>query len=142
MTKDIEDLNTKWDTKVLGKTKAYEKDKRFLGTEKEWRKTFHQTPSPLTTTANDANKNLESTNSQCLNSLSKNWQNTKKLGSPTNKTSREKIQPNIINLSKRHFTKFQISLLTKEPKFCPTAKGNVFDIKSDTKKITRKLKLR
>ena len=32
--------------------------------------------------------------------------------------------------------------LTKEPKFCPTTKGNVLDIKSDTKKFTRKLKLR
>ena len=54
----------------------------------------------------------------------------------------EKIQPKIINLSKRHLTKFQISLLTKGPKFCPTTKGNVFDIKSDTKGFTRKLKLR
>ena len=35
-----------------------------------------------------------------------------------------------------------ISLLTKGPKFCPTTKGNVFDIKSDTKEFTRKLNLR
>ena len=66
----------------------------------------------------------------------------KKLGSPTNETSRKKIQSKIINLSKRHLTKIQISLSTKEPKFCPTTKGNVFDIKSDTKEFTRKLKLR
>ena len=67
---------------------------------------------------------------------------TIKLGSPTNKTLREKIQPKIIKLSKRHLTKFQILLLTKGPKFCPTTKGNVFDIKSDFKELTRKLKLR
>ena len=48
----------------------------------------------------------------------------------------------IINLSKRHLTKFQISFLTKEPKFRPTTKGNVFDIKPDAKEFTRKLKLR
>ena len=64
----------------------------------------------------------------------------KKLGSPINKTSRKKIQPKTINLSKRYLTKFQISLLTKGPKFCPAKKGNVFEIKSDTKEFTRKLK--
>ena len=47
-----------------------------------------------------------------------------------------------MNLAKRHLTKFLISLLTKGPKFCPTTKGNVFDIKSDTKEFTRKLNLR
>ena len=52
------------------------------------------------------------------------------------------MQPKIINLSKRHLTKLQTSLLTKGPKFCPTTKGNVFDIKSDTKEFTRKLKLK
>ena len=52
------------------------------------------------------------------------------------------MQPKIINLSKRHLTKLQTSLLTKGPKFCPTTKENVFDIKSDTKEFTRKLKLR
>ena len=48
----------------------------------------------------------------------------------------------MINFSKRNLTKFQISFLTKEPKFCPTTKENVFGIKSDTKEFTRKLKLR
>ena len=67
---------------------------------------------------------------------------TKKLGSPTNDTSREKIQPKIITLSKPHLTKFQVSLFTKGPKFCPTTKGNVFDVKFDTKEFTRKVKLR
>ena len=61
---------------------------------------------------------------------------------PTNETSRGKIQPKITTLAKRHLTKLQISLLTKWPKFCPTTKGNAFDIKSDTKEFTRKLKLR
>ena len=80
MTKDIEDLNTKWDTKILGKTKAYEKDKRFLETEKEQRIPFHQTPSPLTTAANDTNKNLERTNLQCLNGLIEKLTKYKKTG--------------------------------------------------------------
>ena len=39
-------------------------------------------------------------------------------------------------------TKFQVLLLTKGPKFCPTTKRNVFDIKSDTKELARKLKMR
>ena len=56
--------------------------------------------------------------------------------------ARKEIKPKIINLSKQHLTKFQISLLTIGPKFCPTAKGNVFEIKSDNKEFTRKLKLR
>ena len=61
MTKDIENVNKKWDTKILGMMKAYEKDKRFRETEKEQRITFHQT-SPLPNIAvNDTNKNLEST---------------------------------------------------------------------------------
>ena len=33
-------------------------------------------------------------------------------------------------------------MLLKGPKFCPTTKGNVFDIKFDSKEFTRKLKLR
>ena len=32
-TKDIENVNKKWDTKILGMAKAYEKYKRFLETE-------------------------------------------------------------------------------------------------------------
>ena len=52
------------------------------------------------------------------------------------------MKPKTINLSKHHPTKFQILLLTKRPKFRPTTKGNVLDIKSDTKKVTRKLKMR
>ena len=61
MTKDIENVNKKWDTKILGMMKAYEKDKRFRETEKAQRIPFHQT-SPLPNIAvNDTNKNLEST---------------------------------------------------------------------------------
>ena len=51
------------------------------------------------------------------------------------------MQPYIINLPKRQLTKSQI-LSLKGPKFCPTTKGNVFDIKFDSKEFTRKLKLR
>ena len=35
----------------------------------------------------------------------------------------------------------QVSLLTKGPKFCPTARGNFLHMKSDTQEFTRKLKL-
>ena len=42
-------------------TKAYEKEKPFLETQKERRIPFHRTPSPPTTAVNDTNKNLEST---------------------------------------------------------------------------------
>ena len=66
----------------------------------------------------------------------------KKTEIANHETSRKKIQPKIINLSKRHLTKFQISLLTEGLKLCPTTKGNGFDIKPDTKEFTRKLKLR
>ena len=52
------------------------------------------------------------------------------------------MKPKTINLSKRHPTKFLILLLTKRPKFRPTTKGNVLDIKNDTKEVTRKLKMR
>ena len=76
------------------------------------------------------------------NKKTKKTKQKKKLGLPTNKTLQEKIQPKIINLSKCHLTKFQVLLLTKGPKFCPTTKRNVFDIKSDTKELARKLKVR
>ena len=66
MTKDIEYVNKKWDTKILGMTKAYEKDKRFLETEKERRISFYQTSPPPNTAVNDTNENLESTsNNTC-----------------------------------------------------------------------------
>ena len=61
MTRDVENVNKKWDTKILGITKAYEMDKRFLKTEKERCIPFYQTPSPPTIAVNDTNKNLEST---------------------------------------------------------------------------------
>ena len=58
MTKDIENINKKWDAKILGMMKAYEKDKRFRKTE-EQRIPFRQT-SPLPNIAvNDANENLK-----------------------------------------------------------------------------------
>ena len=41
VTKDIEYVNKKWDAKILGMRKAYEKDKRFLETEKERRISFY-----------------------------------------------------------------------------------------------------
>ena len=47
-------------------TKAYEKDKRFVETEKERGIPFHQTPSPPTTAVNDNDKSLGSaTNKNC-----------------------------------------------------------------------------
>ena len=49
MTKDIENVNKKGDTKILGMTKAYEKDKRFLETENERCIPFHQTSPPANT---------------------------------------------------------------------------------------------
>ena len=41
MTTDLENVNKKYDTKILDMTKAYEKDKRFLETEKEQCIDFH-----------------------------------------------------------------------------------------------------
>ena len=41
-------------------TKAYEKDKRFLETEKERCISFHQTSPLLNTAVNNTNKNFES----------------------------------------------------------------------------------
>ena len=64
MTKDIENVKKKWDTKLLGMTKAYEKDKRFCETEKEQHIFFHQTSPPPNTAVNDTNENLESTSSK------------------------------------------------------------------------------
>ena len=60
VTKDIENVNKKWETKILGMTKTYDKDKRFLETEKEWRIPFHKILSPRNTAVNDTNVNLES----------------------------------------------------------------------------------
>ena len=132
--------------------KAYEKDKRFLETEKEQCIPFHQTSPMPNTSVKNTNENLESTSNKTCHSgeqacmskqvIEKLAKLTSNLESPTNETSREKIQLKIKNLSKCHPTKFQILLLTKGPKFCPTTKGNVFDIKSDIKEFTRKVKLR
>ena len=132
--------------------KAYEKDKRFLKTEKEQCIPFHQTSPMPNTSVKNTNENLESTSNKTCHSgeqacmskqvIEKLAKLTSNLESPTNETSREKIQLKIKNLSKCHPTKFQILLLTKGPKFCPTTKGNVFDIKSDIKEFTRKVKLR
>ena len=46
-----------------------------------------------------------------------------------------------MNLSKYKLNKYQISLLSRGPKFCPTTKGNFFQLKTDPKEFTRKLKL-
>ena len=56
----------------------------------------------------------------------------KKLVLLNNETSREKIKPKIINLSK-------CQLNTR--KSCSTTNGNVFDIRSDTTEFSSKLKL-
>ena len=59
-------LTKKGVRKILGMTKAYEKDKCFLETEKEQHLPFHQTPSLPTTAVNDINKNQECiTNKTC-----------------------------------------------------------------------------
>ena len=60
LTKVIENVNKKWDTKMLGMAKAYEKEKRFFETEKEQHISFHQTSLPPNTAVNDTNENLES----------------------------------------------------------------------------------
>ena len=66
MTKDIENVDKNGIRKILGMTKAYEKDKCFLETEKEQHIPFHQTPSLPTTAVNDINKNQECiTNMTC-----------------------------------------------------------------------------
>ena len=64
MAKDIENGNKKWDSKILGMTKAYEKDKSLLETEKEQRIYFHQTSQPRKTAVNDTNENLESSSNK------------------------------------------------------------------------------
>ena len=64
VAKDIENVNKKWDTKILGMAKAFEKDKRFLETEKERCISFHQTSPPLNTAVDDTNENLESTSNK------------------------------------------------------------------------------
>ena len=68
MTKDIENVNKKWETKILGMTKAYEKDKRFLETEKVRRIPFNQTSPPPDTAFNDTNENVESTSNKTSHS--------------------------------------------------------------------------
>ena len=89
VTKDIENVNKKWDTKILGMTKAYEKYKRFLETEKVRHIPFNQTSPPPDTAVNDTNENVESTsNKTChsreqtlhvqtahwkINKIQKNW---------------------------------------------------------------------
>ena len=64
MTKDIGNANKKWDTKILGMAKAYEKDKRFLETEKKRHTPFHQTSPPPNTAVNDTNEKLKSTSNK------------------------------------------------------------------------------
>ena len=47
MTKNVENVNKKWDTKTSGATKAYEKNKRSLETKVST--PFHQiSPQPTT----------------------------------------------------------------------------------------------
>ena len=48
VTKDIENVNKKWDTKILGMTKTYEEDKRFLETKKKQYIPFQRTPNVQT----------------------------------------------------------------------------------------------
>ena len=91
-------------------TKAYEKDKCFPETENVRCIPFNQTSPTPNTAVNDSKKIFESTSNknchsreQTLNiqtSYRKTDKIQKKLGSATNETSRKKIQPKIINLSK------------------------------------------
>ena len=138
-------------TKVLGMTKSYEKVKRFLESEKKKRLRIHQITPLATTTLKSTNKNLETISIRACYSIEKirnvqiNYQkidNVQKNELSTKETLKERMQPKIINLSKHQFTKFQISLLTKRPKFCPTTKENAFDIKFDAKAFSMKFKLR
>ena len=125
-------LTKQWDTKILGMTKVYKKDKRLLETEMERHIPFHQTSQPPNTVVNNINENLESASNKTCHcreetrnvqtAYQKNWQSTQKPETTTNEISGEKIQPKIINLSKHHLTEFQILLLTKEATFCPTTK--------------------
>ena len=55
---------------------------------------------------------------------------------------RKKIQPKIVNLPNFSLRNSHINLLSKGPKFCPTAKGNNLNLKSDLREFTRKLKCR
>ena len=68
VTKDTENVNKEWGTKIVSMTKTYEKDKRFLETEKERRIRFHQNSPRPNTTANNINENLESTSNKTCHS--------------------------------------------------------------------------
>ena len=72
-------------TKILGMTKAYEQDKRFVESEKKQRLGFHQITPLKTTTVKTNNKNLVSISIRACYSkekickLAKNWECAKKL---------------------------------------------------------------
>ena len=130
VTKDIENVNKKWDAKILGVTKAYEKKNVFLKLRKNdaylsIKLHHHQTLQPTIST--NIWKVLQTRHPTVKNKLEMSRQlieklTYKKIGSSTNETSREKIQTKTINLSKSHLTKFQISSLKAGPKICLTTK--------------------
>ena len=62
----------------------------------------------------------------------------KKRGGPDANTTKVKV----INLSGRHLTKDEISLLMKGPTFCPSTSGSYLDSKAEIAEFTRKLKIR
>ena len=52
----------------------------------------------------------------------------------------QKIQHQIANLSKFPLRNAHVNLFSNWPKFCPTAKGNSLNLKSDLREFTQKLK--
>ena len=99
----------KWDTKILGVAKGHEKDKHFLESEMERRLRFHQiAPLQLLQSAIPTKiwKVFQTRHAIVENKLVmlkkviEKWTKCKtKLGSSTNKTMLERIQPKVMNLS-------------------------------------------
>ena len=48
------------------------------------------------------------------------------------------IRPKILNLSKHSFTKHQVTLLSRGPKYCPATKGRNSDFSSDNYKLVKR----
>ena len=110
-------------------TKFFAKGKEFPDIEKERRLCCHQISPPKTTTVNETNENLDKQTCNVQTSY-REIDKVQKIRLLTNETSREKIQPKIINLLNHQLNKFQLLLLIKEPKLFITMTRNVFDIKS------------
>ncbi|XP_065679096.1 uncharacterized protein LOC136093777 [Hydra vulgaris] len=87
-------------------------------------------------------KNLEDEVTSFINNHASSEEVKEKLVFRYENPNPKKIQPKVINLSTKHLTTSQISLLPKGQKFCPTTKGNILHIDSDIKQFTRKLILK